>query len=365
MTFKLFNIPVYIHPSFWIFLLFFADVLRQPNFDSLILAGIFFVSLLVHEMGHALTARFFGAKPAVILEAFGGYAQYNNYGISPKRQFLITLNGPLFESLLILVSYYFLMSGIFDKSYYATLTLYLMMKVNIIWVLLNLIPIKPLDGGNLLRYILLDKFGYRSERITNIIGLVIACIAIPYLFLIGLYFFSVLLCIFAFRNYQELKLSRVSLAENPFSLYLKSIEMLKDNNASGAKELLKGLIKSKDSHIRNPSLEALADIYYRAGDSAKAYQLLLKADVSKEGKPLLCKLAFLFKNYKLVAQYAFEIYAQEPSFEIALLNAKAYAHLNQHKLASGWLKTASQFGPEYQSEIDTLLQTPPYTVLNQ
>jgi len=74
MKFKFLNISIYIHPIFWIFLLFFTDIYRDLSIESVIWGIILFFSLLVHEYGHALTALYFGAKPTVILEAFGGKA---------------------------------------------------------------------------------------------------------------------------------------------------------------------------------------------------------------------------------------------------------------------------------------------------
>lgn len=93
MNFTFLNIPVGIHPSFWIFLLFFTGIYNNPSIESVIVGAVMFVSLLVHEYGHALTAAYFGAKPTITLEAFGGRAEYSSFGISRKKQLLITLYG--------------------------------------------------------------------------------------------------------------------------------------------------------------------------------------------------------------------------------------------------------------------------------
>ena len=69
----------------------------------------------------------------------------------------------------------------------------------------------------------------------------------------------------------------------------------------------------------------------------------------KEGKCLLCKLAFEYKNYELIAKYSRDIYAIEPSFEIALLNSKAFSCLQKPALSGAWLVTASQFGDDFRT----------------
>lgn len=346
MNFKLLNIPVCIHPTFWIFLLTFTNLYRDLSIYNVILGGVLIFSLLVHEYGHALTALYFGAQPIVSLEAFGGNAQYDSYGITPKQQFWITLNGPLLESVLILLSYFILRSGVYANHPYIQYTLYVTMRLNILWCLLNLIPIAPLDGGHLARYLLERKFGPAGYRASIIMGLVCAAMAAPYLYFQGYLFFAILLLIFGFQNFRAMQQEgSASRSENPFSSYIRGIESLNNNETEKAKQILKKLLKSKDIPIKHSAIESLAKIYCQENESQKAYDLLLKADPErlKEGKCLLCKLAFERKNYGLVGKYANDIYAIDPSYEIAFLNSQAFAHLNDTALADAWLTTSSQF----------------------
>lgn len=108
---------------------------------------------------------------------------------------------------------------------------------------------------------------------------------------------------------------------------------------------LNRLVKSKEEGIKYSAIEALAKLYYEENEKDKSYNLLLKTDLQmlKEGKCLLCKLAFERKNYTIVATHARAIYSLEPSYEVALLNAQAFANLGQEMLAKGWQNTASQF----------------------
>ena len=96
---------------------------------------VFFMSLLVHEYGHALTAMYFGARPVIFFEAFGGRAHYDNYGISLRQQFFITLNGPLVQGGLIVLSYLLLKWGLFAGYPYVHYFLYVTMRINIFWFL--------------------------------------------------------------------------------------------------------------------------------------------------------------------------------------------------------------------------------------
>jgi len=354
VKFRFLNIPVQIHPTFWIFLLLFTNIYREFSPQNLILGGVFFFSLLVHEYGHALTAHYFGAKPTITFEAFGGYARFNPIGLTPKHLFLITLNGPLLESLLIAIPYTLLKLHLFDG--YIAYALYVTMHLNILWCLLNLIPIAPLDGGYLLRYFLERKFGPSGQRASILIGLLSALIAIPILCFLGFYFFAVLLLIFGIQHFQLLKQYKAA-PPSHFSHYLQGMEALKNNDLENAKAILKKLLKSKNNQIKHSATESLAKVYLQEGASEKSYDLLLNADPQylKEGKTLLCKLAYDRQNYRLISQYSLDIYNIDPTFETALLNSKAFAHLQDPQLSGAWLDTASQFGPEYKERAKELL----------
>ncbi|NGX53089.1 MAG: hypothetical protein KR126chlam5_01397, partial [Candidatus Anoxychlamydiales bacterium] len=68
------------------------------------------------------------------------------------------------------------------------------------------------------------------------------------------------------------------------------------------------------------------------------------------------KLAFVEKNYLLIEKYSQEIYQIDPSYEIALLNSKSFAFLNNPKYSAGWLKTASLFENVKKKTLTEILQ---------
>lgn len=362
MNFTFLNLPVRIEPTFWLFLLFFTGFYQDPSTESVIVGLVMIVSLLLHEYGHALTAVYFGAKPSITLEGFGGRAEYSNYGMSKTQELLITINGPLFESLLIIFPYFLLRSEVFALHPNIQYVLYVTMRINILWCALNLIPIAPLDGGHIARYFLDKIFKDQGYKISLILGLTCAAVIAPYLYVKGYSFFPILLLILGFQNLQKL---RQELAQNKvsnFSLYMRGIEAERLYDFEEAKKNFKKLLKSKDNQLKHSAIESLAKIYHYENEGQKSYELLLKADHQflGESKNLLCQLAFERKNYQLVGKYSRENYSIEPSFETAVLNSQAFAFLNQPDLAAGWLTTASQFGIEYQDKIKDLLKLTTY-----
>jgi hypothetical protein len=57
-----------------------------------VLAG--FISVLIHELGHALTGRLFKAQTAITLHAFGGFAVFPSARFTRWQDFLVTAAGP-------------------------------------------------------------------------------------------------------------------------------------------------------------------------------------------------------------------------------------------------------------------------------
>src|SRR5262245_13208837 len=104
MNFRFLNIPVQVHWTFWLTVIFFMG-LEKPSIEGIIFCSVFAISLLVHEYGHALTAVWFGARPTITLAAFGGRAEYSSRGITPAQDFIITLNGPLADCMLSVLAY--------------------------------------------------------------------------------------------------------------------------------------------------------------------------------------------------------------------------------------------------------------------
>jgi stage IV sporulation protein FB len=204
VRFTIFGIPVRIEPFFWITLVILGganaatpgDILKVGLF---VLAGFF--SILVHELGHALTARKFGAYCEITLQAFGGYAAYTGVRLTRPQSFAVTAAGPAVQILLGLAVFCLLpqMREINSDARYFLKTL---MWISLVWAILNLLPILPLDGGQMLNSIL----GPQRIKITLWITIIVS-IGIALLMLstgTGL-IFPIFLGLFAWQAIQALK----------------------------------------------------------------------------------------------------------------------------------------------------------------
>ena len=181
LTFRLFNIPVDVRPSFLIVAAIIG--IRPGNDVSEMLAwvGLVFVSILIHELGHALTARAFGSTVKIELNGIGGLTSWTvppeEFG--PGRRALVAAAGSalgvFFGGIVWVIAYF---TGPFTGM--TEFVVRNLIFVNVFWGLLNWLPIRPLDGGHLLQSLLQKVAPERGERIANIIFFVTAAAALAF-----------------------------------------------------------------------------------------------------------------------------------------------------------------------------------------
>src|SRR3990172_8720217 len=137
---------------------------RAPGFDESIYwtmglasALLLFASVLVHEFGHALTARRFGIRTRVIvLFLFGGVAQIADEPPTPRAEFLVAVAGPLTSPAVAAAC--FVLLPVFGSSSLGHIVQYLALA-NLLLGIFNLLPGFPLDGGRVLRAALWRRTG--------------------------------------------------------------------------------------------------------------------------------------------------------------------------------------------------------------
>jgi stage IV sporulation protein FB len=117
-------------------------------------ALVIFFSVLLHELGHIIIAKFFNIQVLEIqLYPFGGIAYTENISKYGGRiELFVALGGP-FISMLIAIAFYF-----FGKHLSLSSTI---IKYNTALFLFNLVPALPLDGGSIVRNLLLSKHSYK------------------------------------------------------------------------------------------------------------------------------------------------------------------------------------------------------------
>src|SRR3990172_11840545 len=99
------KIPIVIRPSFWLVAALIGFLNSFSFVGTLVWIGVIFVSVIVHELGHALSALSFGLRPKIELVAFGGLTYHRGDQLAFWKQFLIVLFGPIFGFLLFVAAW--------------------------------------------------------------------------------------------------------------------------------------------------------------------------------------------------------------------------------------------------------------------
>jgi Zn-dependent protease len=134
---------------------------------------IVFVSVLVHELGHAVVSRAFGYQPTITLAWMGGHTHPNAPGPIPwHKDVVLTLAGPLFGLLLgvACLGGYLLVDS---QTVVLRELLFEAMVANFFWAVLNLLPVLPLDGGRISSVVAKRFFGQRGFLVSQGLALVI------------------------------------------------------------------------------------------------------------------------------------------------------------------------------------------------
>jgi len=187
IQFELFGFHIRVHPLFFLAPLLFGQGLisESPNvgIGLLVVTFVFFVSILLHELGHAWAYKWFGINSKIVLHWMGGLAIRERgswggrqVGLTSNQQMIVSVAGPLANVVLA-----FAMLGIglalggvrgewpfiipipgviFEGTAlggrpYLQLLFDATILLNLLWAIFNMLPIFPLDGGQIARAFML------------------------------------------------------------------------------------------------------------------------------------------------------------------------------------------------------------------
>ena len=187
------GIDVFVHATFLLLIgwIGYSHWLQYGTFAKVIEGILFilalFLCVVLHEYGHALTARKYGIKTRdITLYPIGGVARLERLPDKPIEELWVALMGPAVNVVIaaLLFAYLYLTSGLVpmaDLTVASGSFLARLMTVNISLVLFNLLPAFPMDGGRVLRALLAMRMDYvRATQIAANIGQGLA-------FLLGLF----------------------------------------------------------------------------------------------------------------------------------------------------------------------------------
>jgi len=232
LNFNLAGIPVRVNPLFWLMGFLLGGSVRNLVLIVIWIAVVF-VSILIHELGHALAMRSTGRHPRIVLYMFGGLtipdaAPWGGTSSSrspgPGSEVFTSAAGALagfiFAGLVLLAVSLgggqvrigrllgvipFPTAALPGGSTYLSFALNSLLWVNIFWGVINLVPVVPLDGGNIARYILLGLDPVNGARSALWVSVIAgALLAVAGIVFMGSIYIGLLFGYLAFASFQAL-----------------------------------------------------------------------------------------------------------------------------------------------------------------
>jgi Zn-dependent protease len=210
LEFRLLRIPVRIHLWFWLMALWLWTLNSEQGWPGLVVwVAVVFQGILMHELGHAIVGRAFGREPRIELIALGGLTWWEQREpLSPGRSIAVSFAGPAVGIAIGLLALMALDSvGVVEGSL-GRYTLISLIYVNLGWGLLNLLPVLPLDGGN----IVAASLEWLSPKRGRLLACYVSFAVIALLFTLTVYFqqypATILLVLLAFSTFQALRIER-------------------------------------------------------------------------------------------------------------------------------------------------------------
>ena len=210
LRFRLLGVPVRVHPLFWLISAVMGLQAFKNDMPAVLLwMGCVFFSVLVHEFGHALSSKAFSYSPSVILWAMGGLCYSQGEEQTPRERLAVLFAGPgagfLLCALTVVVFWALVGPSPLDQAQWIAYNLGLsqsrgdfaekfrmvldpesakgkfaydtysfLVQINLFWGFVNLLPVWPLDGGQVTQVLLTMYDRARGQRWGHIVSLLVA-----------------------------------------------------------------------------------------------------------------------------------------------------------------------------------------------
>jgi stage IV sporulation protein FB len=240
IRFSLFGFPVRVHPLFFVLPLLLSGGAFRSGMNVgvtlLVVTAVFFVSLLVHELGHSFAFRRYGVSSNIVLYLMGGLAVPSGFtswrgsrqaGLTPQSLIVISLAGPFAGFALagvlagiglalgaeivipeggLPLPYFEVGENVATRSPALWMFLNIGLWVNLFWNLLNLAPVFPLDGGQVSQQLFLMSDPYNGLRNSLVLSIIVAALIAVWGFSNRDTFMGLMFGMMAFNNYQMLSM---------------------------------------------------------------------------------------------------------------------------------------------------------------
>lgn len=344
------KISIRIEPIFFLLAFGLGWLSSGSLIGSSLFAIVVFISILIHEFGHALTAFSFGQSSTITLMALGGVTKREGEPLSTWKEFMIVLNGPLAGIFLYFLCAWLLQSK--PKSEVISYMLQVGAFINLFWTLLNLVPVMPLDGGRLFMIIMQRFFGIRGIQFSYAFGLLVAIVLGILFIFINQFLAAAFFFIFAFESFRLFRNSRLMSSADENEELQGALKDAIDHHHK--EKLIEIREKTKSGWIYLEATLHLAKILQEDGENQKAFDLLIseKGKWGWEGQRILHFLSYATGHFAEGTKIGEALFREQSDPEVAFINALCYAKLGKEEPCLGWLKSAIREGMDSKAALN-------------
>ncbi|MEI7592629.1 MAG: site-2 protease family protein [Actinomycetes bacterium] len=202
--FHLAGVPVRVEASFFVIIVLLG--INPYQVEPLLIiswVAIAFVSILLHEFGHALAFRRYGIRPDINLYGMGGMTSGSG-DLTPTQSIVVSLAGPLSVLVVVGLPALWLQANGAIATTVGQAIVRQVIWINFWWSILNLLPMLPLDGGNIARSVLDMITKGRGRRPAEMLSIGVAIGAGLLAYANGVYFGIILAVMFVGINVSSL-----------------------------------------------------------------------------------------------------------------------------------------------------------------
>ena len=243
MQFRLGSIPIRVRGPFLFMALILGAQLERPDLIA-IWVGVVFVSVLVHELGHAVVGRLFGLTPQIELHGMGGTTSWvDPRDVGNARSMAISVAGPFAGFGIAALLYGAHRMGYAPAHPLLSKAGIMAFQINFFWGVFNLAPMLPLDGGNVMRSFLNIVSNGRGEKPARIVSIVIGGLLCAFALSRRELWLGALGAFFTWANIQAYRQTDARNADLPLAQAIeKAYVALERHDGAQAIELLKPVI---------------------------------------------------------------------------------------------------------------------------
>lgn len=285
--FKIAGIPVHVQPVFFLISGLFGLRYLDFGLDVVVIwIATSFVSILVHELGHGIALKVFGQPSAIVLHGFGGVTISQRRGrLTTARSVMVSLAGSITALVVLWIPMRQLLSS--DLAYEEALrftraggngltwlwVVDFLAFQNLWWSVANLLPIRPLDGGN----VTAELWGVHNARRISIVAAVGGAI---WAFSHDQSYAAFFALFLAFNNWQEIRAEQAGADVDVFHVDSPDPGAARPPQRPGRRGHLRAVPPAPATAMGSPvgadpaRIEQMAWAALRAGDGPSARRLV-------------------------------------------------------------------------------------------